>query len=75
VVYVPGISPLNLEMERGGLRWVGIRLDGGGFVSTVVDPVGQFLRKNEKLLKRGTEGFAELRPDEDPHGSDDFLSP
>jgi hypothetical protein len=61
-------------MERDGLKWVGIRLDEGGFVSTVVDPVGLFLRKNEKFLQRGAADFNELKPNEDPHGSDDFLS-
>lgn len=75
VVYVPGISPVNRQMERDGLKWVGIRLEEGGFVSTVVDPEGFFLRKNEKFLRRDTEGFVALRPDEDPHGSDDFLAP
>ena len=76
VVYVPGISPKNAEMEHDGLTWVGIRLDGGeGFVSTVVDPEGRFLVKKEKLLKRDLEGFTPLEPDEDPHGSDDFLAP
>jgi hypothetical protein len=75
VVYIPGISPLNPEMERGGLRWVGIRLVEGGFVSTVVDPDGQFLRKNERLVRRDPEGVVELKPDEDPHGPDDFISP
>lgn len=75
VVYVPGISPFNPVMERDGLRWVGVRLDDGGFVSTVVDPDGHFLRKNEKLLKRDSTGIDALKPDEDPHGADDFLSP
>jgi hypothetical protein len=75
VVYVPGISAVNHEMERDGLTWVGIRLDEGSFVSTVVDPDGRFLRKNEKLLARDSKAFAELKPDEDAHGPDDFLSP
>jgi hypothetical protein len=75
VVYVPGLSPLNQEMARGGLTWVGIRLDEGGFVSTVVDPTGLFLVKNEKFLARDPSGFTPLGPDEDPHGPDDFLAP
>lgn len=75
VVYVPGISPVNREMERNGLMWVGIRLDEGGFLSTVVDPEGFFLRKNEKFLKRDPDGIAELKPTDDPHGGDDFLAP
>lgn len=43
VVYVPGVSALNTNMEYNGLCWVGIRLDDGGFVSTVVDPEGAYL--------------------------------
>lgn len=62
-------------MERGGLSWVGIRLDEGGFVSTLVDPDGHFLVKNEKLLRRDTSPFKGLKSDEDPHGPEDFLSP
>jgi hypothetical protein len=75
VVYVPGVSPKNPEMERDGLTWVGIRLEEGGFVSTVVDPTGHFLVKKERLLRRDPEGVAELNPDEDPHGEDSFFSP
>jgi hypothetical protein len=76
VVYVPGISPVNAEMERDGLTWVGIRLDGEeGFVSTLVDPEGLFLVKKEKFLQRDPEGFTPLGPEEDPHGPDDFLAP
>jgi hypothetical protein len=33
VVYVPGISPLNPNMEYNGPCWVGVRMDNG-FVST-----------------------------------------
>jgi hypothetical protein len=49
-------------------------LDEGGFVSTVVDPDGLYLRKNERFVGRGPERFSELKPNEDPHGADDFLS-
>jgi hypothetical protein len=62
-------------MERDGLTWVGIRLDEGGFVSTVVDPEGLYLRKNEKLLRHDPTGVGPVGPEEDPHGPDDFLSP
>lgn len=75
VVYVPGLSPVNREMERDGLTWVGIRLDEGGFVSSVVDPEGLYLRKYARLLERDPQGFSPLKPDDDPHGPDDFLSP
>ena len=60
VVYVPGISPPNSNMEYNGLCWVGIRLDEGGFVSTVVDPKGAFLRRKEKLRRRDPSGYEDL---------------
>jgi hypothetical protein len=67
VVYVPGISAFNSNMEYNGLCWVGIRLDIGGFVSTVVDPTGAYLRHKETLVKRDPHGYAALEDDEDPH--------
>jgi hypothetical protein len=67
VVYVPGVSRLNAAMEYNGLRWVGVRLEEGGFVSLVVDPDAGHLRNRVALLGRDTTGVAELPPDEDPH--------
>jgi hypothetical protein len=67
VVYVPGISALNTNMEYNGLCWVGIRLDDGGFVSTVVDPGGAYLRHKEVLVERDPSGYPALAADEDPH--------
>ena len=76
IVYVPGYSRLNPEMERDGLKWVGIRLDNNeGFVAQVVDPIGNFLIKPVILLKRDKEGFNELSPEEDPFGNDSFPTP
>ena len=67
VVYVPGVSALNPNMEHHGLCWVGIRLDDGSFVSTVIDPDGAFLRHKEVLVRRDPHGYAALGVDEDPH--------
>ena len=74
VVYVPGISPPNSNMEYNGLCWVGIRLDEGGFVSTVVDPKGAYLRRNEKLLRRDPSGYEALSPADDPHAGGEGTS-
>jgi hypothetical protein len=75
VVYVPGVSPFNATMEYNGLAWVGIRLDGdAGFVSTVVDPIGAFLIKKERLVRRDPADVPVLRDDEDV-SSDTFPSP
>lgn len=67
VVYLPGVSPFNPAMEYGGLRWVGVRLEEGGFASLVVDPDGGYLRNRVGFLGRATTGFTELPPEEDPH--------
>jgi hypothetical protein len=75
VVYVPGVSPPNTNMEYNGLCWVGIRLEEGGFVSTVVDPEGAYLRRKEVLLKRDPQGFAPLSEEEDPHAEGEGTSP
>ena len=74
VVYVPGISRLNANMEFNGLCWVGIRLDEGGFVSTVVDPKGAYLRRHEMLVERDPQGVAPLQEDEDPHADGEGTS-
>jgi len=75
VVYVPGVSELNPEMERDGLQWVGVRLDRGGFVAKVIDPVEKYILKSLKLIRRSNEGYEKLRADEDPFGDDSFASP
>jgi len=46
VVYVPGISELNEELEYNGLRCVGIRMDTSALLATPV------LRKTRSLKKR-----------------------
>ena len=52
VGYVPGVSPKKPEMENLGLCWVGIALDKGGFVSTVVVPETGSLKTSVKFLGR-----------------------
>ena len=67
VVCLPGASSVNPAMEHGGLRWVGIRLEEGGFVSAVVDPDASYVRNKITLVGRDSYGFEELAPDDDPH--------
>jgi hypothetical protein len=43
-------------MEHGGLRWVGIRLEEGGFVSAVVDPDASYVRKK---ITSGIRGISQ----------------
>jgi hypothetical protein len=67
VVYVPGISARNSNMEFNGLAWVGVRLENGDFISLVVDPQESYLRNKVTFLRRDPAGFAALDADEDPH--------
>ena len=75
VVYLPGVSAMNPALEFGGLRWVGIRLDEGGFLSAIVDPTLHFLRNRIVFLTRDESAVEELRTDQDPHGGDSFGAP
>jgi hypothetical protein len=75
VAYVPGVSPFNPAMEYNGLRWVGVRLAEGGFVSVVVDPDHEFLHGKLAFVARDAQSVAELAPDQDPHGDDSFGAP
>jgi hypothetical protein len=75
VVYLPGVSPLNPTMERDGLRWVGVRLEEGGFVSALVDPEAEYLRSRLVFVRQDGEGVVELKPGEDPHRDDSFAAP
>jgi hypothetical protein len=62
-------------MEFNGLRWVGVRLNEGGFVSVVVDPKSDRLRTRLKLVARDNENVEALEPNQDPHGGDSFAAP
>ena len=53
VVYVPGVSPKNDNLEYDGLVQVGFLEDGGGAVSTFVDPETNLLPSRIKFLARG----------------------
>lgn len=75
VVYLPGVSSLNRHMERDGLRWVGVRLDEGGFLSAVVDPERGCLRDKLRFLGRDSQSVPGLAPEADPHGDDSFGAP
>lgn len=63
IVYVPGISKRHQEMEFNGLSWVGIQIEGGPFVATVVDPYNKRLLKKIKFLRRDERDIREIQPD------------
>lgn len=64
VVYVPGLSKRNRDMEHHGLCWVGITLSNGALVATVVDPDTSRLKKSVRFVKHSTEPFKEMGPRE-----------
>lgn len=65
VVYVPGISPRNDEMEFNGLTWVGIQTTNAGPIGTVVLPETFTLQKSVRFLGRDTDGdFNPIKPDD-----------
>ena len=72
VVYVPGASCRNPQMEYGGLSDVGIRLDDGSFVATVVDPETFRLKRSVVFVGRG-RCESPLQAQEEPFGDDGVL--
>ncbi len=70
VVYIPGISQPNQAMEDEGLIYVGVQIENGPFVATLVDPDGYFLKKKIVLLKRDAVNVTELDPNIDPFAED-----
>lgn len=64
VVYVPGISKRNRNMEHHGLGWVGITCANGLQIGTVVDPKTSCLKKSVRFVKRSAEPFREMTSDD-----------
>jgi hypothetical protein len=64
VVYVPGVSPLNKELDYDGLQSVGIKIDEGPFVATLVDPVGKFLQKKIRFIRRDASEIHKVQPND-----------
>jgi hypothetical protein len=56
VVYVPGISPLNPDMETGELSWVAIEVPGKMLLRRLVDPETGRVRQT-RLLRRDPSEF------------------
>lgn len=66
VVYVPGESEVNSDMEYGDVRHWAIQLDGdkGNIVTLGYFPPGEVVPKSLRLLKRGYRSH-ELASDEE----------
>lgn len=65
VVYVPGISPTNPEMDFNGLVYVGIRVPGKAMMGITVLPDTYTIKKSVQFLRRDPNGrFEPVKPDE-----------
>ncbi len=53
VIYVPGISPTNPEIDFGSLHWIVIAFDNGTFTGMLVDPDTGCILKKVAFLERG----------------------
>lgn len=52
IVYLPGVSPLNADMESDGLTWIAIEVPGKLLVRRLVDPETSRLARKTQLLRR-----------------------
>jgi len=52
VIYVPGMSPLNGNMELNSLQWIAVEILRKAVVKQLVDPVTNRLVKKTSLLRR-----------------------
>jgi hypothetical protein len=64
VVYVPGISKKNRDMEFNGLCWVNIRFASGSRIGTLVDPKTSRLQKSVRFVRRSTGQIELMGPEE-----------
>lgn len=62
VVYVPGISPLNVDMESDCLKWIAIEVPGKMLVRRLVDPETHRLVHKTGLLRRNPSVFTITPP-------------
>jgi hypothetical protein len=62
VVYVPGISKKNRDMEFNGLCWVALKFAKGARIGTLVDPKTARLGKSVRFIKRSRESVEEMGP-------------
>ena len=65
VVYVPGKSKKNWNMEHDGLSWIGIKFKGGTFSGAFINPKSNEIKKSVRFIKRNDVNVEELCPDEE----------
>jgi hypothetical protein len=55
VVYVPGVSPLNPDMEADGLSWIAIEVPGKMLVRRLVDPQSHCVQRTRLIRRNRSE--------------------
>jgi hypothetical protein len=64
VSYLPGVSKRHRDFEHGGLAWIGITFQTGSIGGAYIDPDNNWVKKSVKFLKRSSEPFHEIGPNE-----------
>ncbi len=64
VAYVPGISPINRELERDRMAWIGIRFEGGTMGGAYIEHENNWVKKSVKYIGRSDAEFDPIKPDE-----------
>lgn len=61
---MPGISPRNAELERDGLRWVGIEdTNDGTQTASFADLETGHIQAHVRFVRRADDGFTETPKD------------
>jgi len=63
IAYVPGVSSRHQNMEFGGLQNVGVKLNNGTCIGTLVDPSTGFISSGITFLHRDDSALATPRSD------------
>lgn len=71
VVYLPGVSPFNLEFQHDNLTWVGVHTEDGYLVGSLIDPETHRLQKKVRLVRRAQPGDPEVELPDFPQGEED----
>ena len=64
VSYLPGVSKKHRDFEHDGLAWIGIIFPAGTLGGAYIDPDNNWVKKSVKFLKRSSEPFHEVGPNE-----------
>ncbi len=65
VAYVPGISPINRELEHDRMAWIGIRFEGGTMGGVYIEHENNWVKKSVKYIGRSDAELDTIKPDEE----------